>query len=136
MKRQVLRKRISYLSFLLFPVTFIYFSPYVIVEASAKGIIAGSFFMFIVLFLGSLFLGRAFCSWACPLGGAQEMFSPLKKKFAVKGKVIKWFIWVPWIISIIVVTFRQGGYQEIDPFYKTTYGISLGNIYKLGCSRP
>ena len=38
--------------------------------------------MFILLFIGSLFLGRAFCSWACPLGGAQEILSPLKKKMA------------------------------------------------------
>ncbi|MGQ7868750.1 4Fe-4S binding protein [Sunxiuqinia sp. sy24] len=100
-----------------------------IVDASAKGIICGSFFMFILLFVGSLFFGRAFCSWACPLGGAQEILSPLKKKFAIKGRIIKWFIWVPWIISIVVVAARQGGYQEIDPMFRTSYGFSLGSIY-------
>ena len=47
-------------------------------------------YMFILLFIASLFLGRAFCSWACPLGAAQEILSPLKKKFAVKGKNVKW----------------------------------------------
>src|SRR5210317_2381620 len=114
MKRQILRKRISIISFFLFPATFVYFSPYVIVDASAKGIICGSFFMFILLFIGSSVFGRAFCSWACPLGGAQEILSPLKKKFAIKGRIIKWFIWVPWIISIIVVAVSQGGYQEIN----------------------
>lgn len=131
MKRQLIRRRIAYISFLLFPVTFIYFSPYVIVEASAKGIVNGSFLLFLLLFIASLFLGRAFCSWVCPIGGAQEMFSPLKKKFAARGKLIKWFIWSPWIIAIIVVAFRHGGYQEIDPLYKTTYGISVNSIYKL-----
>ena len=131
MPRQIIRKRISYISFLLFPVTFIYFSPYVIVDASAKGIISGSFFMFILLWAGALFLGRAFCSWACPLGGAQEMLAPLKKNFAMKGKSIKWFLWAPWIIAIFVVAFRHGGYHETDPFYGTTYGFSLGSIYTL-----
>ena len=129
MKRQVLRRRISYISFFLFPVTFIYFSPYVIIDAGLKGIICGSFFMFILLFIGSLFLGRAFCSWACALGGAQEILSPLKTKFAKKGRHMKWFIWVPWIIAIIIVAFRAGGYQKIDPFFHTTHGISLGNIF-------
>jgi polyferredoxin len=129
MKRQLLRKRITYISFFLFPATFVYFSPYVIVDASTKGIICGSFFMFILLFIGSLIFGRAFCSWACPLGGAQEILSPLKKKFAVKGRIIKWFIWVPWIISIIVIDLLHGGYHEIDLIYRTKYGFSLATIY-------
>jgi len=129
MKRQNLRRRISYISFFLFPATFVYFSPYVIIDASAKGIICGSFFMFILLFIGSLIFGRAFCSWACALGGAQEMISPLKKKFAIKGKIIKWLLWAPWIIAIIVVAIHKGGYQEINPIYRTSHGFSLGSIY-------
>ena len=129
MKRQILRKRISFISFFLFPATFVYFSPYVIVDASARGIVCGSFFMFILLFIGSLFFGRAFCSWACGLGAAQEILSPLKKKFAIKGRIIKWFIWIPWIISIIIVAIRQGGYQEINLIFRTTHGFSLGSIY-------
>jgi len=129
MKRQNLRRRISYISFFLFPATFVYFSPYVIIDASAKGIICGSFLMFILLFIGSLIFGRAFCSWACGLGGAQEMMSPLKKKFAIKGKIIKWLIWTPWMIAIIVVAILKGGYHQIDPIYRTNHGFSLGSIY-------
>jgi len=129
MKRQILRRRIAYISFFLFPATFYYFSPYLIVDASAKGIMNGSFFMFLLLFVASLIFGRAFCSWACPLGAAQEILSPLKKTVAIKGRIIKWIIWVPWIISIIFVAIRQEGYQEIDPLYRTTYGFSLASIY-------
>lgn len=129
MKRQILRRRITYISFFLFPATFVYFSPYVIVDASTRGILCGSFFMFILLFIGSLIFGRAFCSWACPLGGAQEILSPLKKKFAIKGRIIKWFIWIPWISAIIILAILQGGYQEIDPFFRTNHGFSLGSIY-------
>src|SRR5210317_1365055 len=129
MKRQIIRKRITYISFFLFPATFVYFSPYVIVDATTKGIICGSFIMFILLFLGSIFLGRAFCGWACPLGGAQEMLSPLKKKIVRKGKLIKWFIWVPWILAIIILDIRHGGYEKIDPLFRTTHGFSLANKY-------
>ena len=129
MKRQVIRKRLTYISFFLFPATFVYFSPYVIVDSALKGIVCGSFIFFILLFLASIFLGRAFCSWACPLGGAQEMLSPVKKKIARKGRHIKWLIWVPWILSIIIIDIRNGGYQEIDPFFRTTHGFSLGSFY-------
>ncbi len=129
MKRQILRKRISTISFFIFPATFVYFSPYVIVDASAKGIICGSFFTFILLFIGSLFFGRAFCSWACGLGAAQEILSPLKKNFAMKGRIIKWLIWVPWITAIIILAIRFEGNREINPIYRTNHGFSLGSIY-------
>lgn len=129
MTRQILRRRISTIAFFIFPATFVYFSPYVIVDASIRGIACGSFFMFILLFIQSLFLGRAFCSWACALGGAQEILSPLKKKFAIKGRIIKWFIWVPWIIAIIVIDIMNGGYQEVNPLFRTNHGFSLGSIY-------
>ncbi len=129
MKRQILRRRISTISFFLFPATFVYFSPYVIVDASAKGIICGSFFMFILLFIGALFFGRAFCSWACGLGAAQEILSPLKKNFAIKGRIIKWLIWIPWITTIIILAIRHEGYHEINPIYRTNHGFSLGSIY-------
>jgi polyferredoxin len=63
------------------------------------------------------------------LGGAQEILSPLKKKVAKKGRYIKCFLWTPWMIAIILVAARQGGYREIDPFFRTTHGFSLGSIY-------
>ena len=129
MKRQIIRKRITYISFFLFPATFVYFSPYVIVDATTKGIICGSFIMFILLFLVSIFLGRAFCGWACPLGGAQEMLSPLKKKVVRRGRLVKWFIWVPWILAIVILDIRHGGYEKIDPLFRTTHGFSLANKY-------
>ena len=129
MKRQIIRKRLTYISFFLFPATFVYFSPYVIVDATTKGIICGSFIMFILLFLASIFLGRAFCAWACPLGGAQEILSPLKKKMAIKGRHIKWFLWVPWILAIIILAIRHGGYEKLNPLFRTTHGFSLANKY-------
>lgn len=131
MKRQIIRKRITYISFFLFPATFIYFSPYVIVGASAKGIMNGSIFMFGLLFLNSVVLGRAFCGWVCPLGGGQDMLSPLNNKPVKKGNIIKWLLWAPWIISIIIVAILNGGYNTIDPLYGTVIGFSLTSIYTM-----
>jgi polyferredoxin len=33
------------------------------------------------------------------------------------------------MISIIALALRQGGYQEINPFFRTNHGFSLGSIY-------
>lgn len=42
---------------------------------------------------------------------------------------MKWVIWVPWIIAIVMVAIRAGGYQKIDPLFRTSHGFSLGSIY-------
>jgi ferredoxin-type protein NapH len=45
--------------------------------------------------------------------------------------LIKWIIWVPWITCIVLLAIKNGGYQQVDPFYQTTYGFSMANIYAL-----
>jgi polyferredoxin len=60
-RRQKIRKAIILISFLLFPITINYFSPYIIIDGAAQGIITGSFITFGLLFIVSLFFGRAFC---------------------------------------------------------------------------
>jgi len=70
--RQKIRKALLLVSFLLFPVTINYFSPYIIMDGASQGIIAGSFITFTLLFFVSLFFGRAFCGWVCPGAGIQE----------------------------------------------------------------
>ena len=62
-RRQRIRKGILLLSFLLFPIFMNYFSFYVIMDAAAIGLISGSFVIFILRFIGSLFCGRAWCGW-------------------------------------------------------------------------
>jgi polyferredoxin len=129
--RQKLRKGIILFSFFLFPVIFYYMSPVLIVQASSKGIINGSFIMFVLLFINSLALGRAFCGWVCPAGGCQEAIFLSRDKRVTRGNIVKWVIWVPWISSIVIVAIRGGGYTTVDFFYQTTYGFSVGNLQSL-----
>ena len=126
-KRQKMRKGMILFSFFLFPATFYYLSPVLIIEASAKGIVNGSFIVFSILFLSSLFLGRAYCGWVCPAAGCQEAISPAREKNITKGDFIKWVIWIPWIAAIIILTARAGGYQKVDFFFRTTHGLSIGD---------
>jgi polyferredoxin len=57
--------------FLLLPVTLNYFSPYLIIDGIIHRIAAGSFFIWVSMFITSLFFGRAFCAYICPYGGLQ-----------------------------------------------------------------
>lgn len=129
--RQKIRKGIILFSFFLFPATFYYLSPVLIVEASARGIINGSFILFVLLFVSALFFGRGFCGWVCPGAGCQEAIFPARSKEVARGDYIKWIIWVPWICSIIIMAIRSGGYQEIDFLFQTTHGLSIGGIEQL-----
>jgi polyferredoxin len=129
--RQRIRKGLILFSFFLFPAIFYYLSPVLIVQASSKGIINGSLILFIGMFLSSLFLGRGYCGWVCPGAGCQEAIFLARDKMVRRGDLLKWFIWIPWISSIVVVAIRAGGYSQIDFFYMTTHGFSIGDIQGL-----
>lgn len=125
--RQRLRKALVILAFLSFPITMNFFSPYVIVDGAANGILNGSLVMFGLMFVSSLFLGRAWCGWVCPGGGMQEIVEPVNSR-PVRGKNldwIKWLVWIPWISLVVWLAVRSGGYRTVDLLYHTQGGISV-----------
>lgn len=127
MKRQNLRKLILIFSFLLFPITIYYLSPYLIIHGAAEGVIVGSFIVFALMLLSSMFFGRLFCGWLCPAGGLQECCRLASDKKAKGGKLdlIKYFIWAPWILLIVFISIKAGGLKKIDFLYQTFHGISI-----------
>jgi ferredoxin-type protein NapH len=129
--RQKLRNGIILFSFFLFPAFFYYLSPVVIIRATLNGVINGSFIVFVLLFINSLVLGRAYCGWICPAGGCQEAIFLSRDKSVKKGGYIKWIIWFPWIIAILLIAIKTGGYHKIDFFYETSHGLSIGNLQAL-----
>jgi len=125
--RQKIRKAAILISFLLFPITINYFSPYIIIDGASQGIIAGSFITFSLLFLASLFLGRAFCGWVCPGAGIQEWCFTVNDKKARGGKFdwIKYIIWFPWISIIVIMAILSGGFHAVNPLHLIETGISV-----------
>jgi ferredoxin-type protein NapH len=130
MKRQQARKTIITVSFLLFPVIYYYLSPYVIIRAAGENTVNGSFLSFGLMFLSSLFLGRAYCGWVCSPGGFQEVCFKLNNRAARGGRwnVTKYFIWVPWLAVVALTAIRAGGYRHVDPFYATWHGVSMHDV--------
>jgi len=121
---QRIRKPIVISTALLFHLLLIFhlfFSPVIIVAASYKGIINASFTAFVLIFLLSLFFGRAYCSWFCPGCGVQEIMSVFIKKKSknTKALYIKYFIFAIWI-GAIIIGYIINGFRKID----LTYGMS------------
>ena len=107
--RQKVRKGLILFSFFLFPALFYYLSPVLIIQASSQGIINGSFIIFMLMFLSSLYFGRAYCGWVCPGAGCQEAIFSARDKKVSRGNLIKWLIWVPWASLIVLPAIRSGG---------------------------
>lgn len=133
MKRQKIRKLLLLISFLLFPVTLYYFSPVLSIEGGFSGIVTGSLLLFAAQFVSSLAFGRAFCGWVCPAGGLQECCSQVEGKKVTKKKVdwVKYVIWAPWLLTIIVGFILNGGVKSVNLFYMTDHGISVSGIMEL-----
>ena len=131
--RQKLRKGLIIGVFLAFPIIIYYFSPDLALEGAAQGILAGSAVVFALQFLSSLFLGRAFCGWACPVGGLQEIAAnfcerPVRRK---RVRWIKYVIWVPWLAFFVFLILRAGGIQQVRMALRTQAGISVTDVHSL-----
>ena len=129
--RQKIRKGLLLFSFLLFPVIWPYGSPVLIIQASLKGIVNGTFIIFLILFVFSLFIGRAFCGWVCPTAACLEGIFLSNDKKVTKGDYIKWIIWIPWVVAIVIIAIIGGGYQKIDLYYERGIGLPFGNVNTL-----
>jgi len=126
------RKAIIFISLLLFPVTMNFISPYVIIDGAMQGIITGSFIVFGLMFVASLFVGRLWCAWLCPAAGLQEACFMIQSKPARGGKLnwIKWGIWIVWIGFIAYAALSAGGYTTVNFLHLTETGISVDEPFK------
>jgi ferredoxin-type protein NapH len=121
---QKIRKPIVISTAILFHILLIFhlfFSPVIIVMAAYKSIINASFIAYVLMFLLSLFFGRAFCSWFCPGCGIQEILSFIIKRKSKNSKAlyIKYLIFVIWI-GAIIFGYISHGIHKID----LSYGMS------------
>ena len=121
---QKIRKPIVIFTAVLFHVLLIFhllFSPVIIVMASFRGIVNASFIVFILLFLLSLFFGRAYCAWFCPGCGVQEILNTFikKKSSNTRALYIKYIIFSIWIIAIIA-GYLINGFRKAD----LTFGMT------------
>ena len=128
--RQKIRRFTLLISFILFPITIWYFSPYLIIQGFSEHVMNGSFFVFMLMFILSMFLGRVWCGYLCPTGGLQECVQRINEKPAKQGKRdrIKFVIWIIWMTAVVVTFILGKNKVTINPFYMTDHGISISSI--------
>ncbi len=120
------RKIIQLFFFITFPITLNYLSPYLIVQGSFEGILAGSALTFAGLFLSSLFFGRSFCSFMCPAGALQDACAAIvSKPVGKRQNIIKYVIWAVWLGAIVAGFVMAGGIKDVNMLYMTDGGISV-----------
>ena len=131
MKRQKIRKMLLIIALLLFPITIWYMSPYLIIQGAMEGIVTGSFVVFLLMLVGSIFWGRIFCGYFCPMGGLQDCVGFVNDKAPKQGwkNKIKYAIWLIWIVAVITSFVFRKKEITIDIFYMTDHGISITEIY-------
>ena len=126
-KRQNLRKALVFAAFLLFPVVINYMSPMLIIIGASEGVVGGSAILFGLLFISSLFFGRAWCSWVCPAGGFHEACTAVTTRKAKTswGNIVRLVIWGIWLGVIVLMFVRAGRVASVDPLYMTETGVSF-----------
>jgi polyferredoxin len=132
-RRQNVRRIVLVISFLLFPVTFYYLSPYLIIMGAGERTASGSAVVFGVMTVTSLIFGRLFCGWICPAGGLGEILSSVQGKHANnRANWTRWLVWIPWAAIIALVAIKAGGFIRADFLYQTDHGISLTTAENIG----
>ena len=128
--RQRVRRALLLISLLLFPITLYYFSPVLIMQSAAEGVVNASFIVFVAMFVSSLFVGRLWCGWGCPAGALQEFAGPVNTR-PVSRRIdwIKWAIWLPWLAGIVFFAVSAGGYRTVDPFYQLSGGVTFAQDF-------
>ena len=128
--RQKIRRAALITAFALLPVTLYYFSPFLSIQGAAAGVAAGIVLVFAGLFVASLFLGRAFCGWACPMGGLQELTFRLRGRPVARQRIrwIKYLVWGPWFLLLVYFILRAGGFRRAEFTYMTWHGISVTDL--------
>jgi len=126
--QQKIRSGVLLLLVVTFAVTMNYFSVFLIIEGSAKGIATFSLIFWGLFTLTALFFGRAACGYICPLGAFQEIKDRMvpKKLARIKHlKVLKYVLAVAWVGGIVFAAIHAGGYHGVDLLYNTRSGVSV-----------
>lgn len=128
------RRLLLFTMFLLLPITLNYFSPYIIIDGLANKLLAAAFFVWLLMFGSSLFVGRAFCSYVCPYGGLQitadlAVRKPLKEVSWMR--VVRYVLGILWVAPILLLLAMNFGELKINLLYLTEAFVSVDNIYKV-----
>jgi len=128
--RQKVRKAVLTFTALLFPLLFLFLSPFIIIMGPSAGILSGSALVFGFLLVSSLIGSRLFCGWLCPGGAIQEQLAGANDRLW-NGRIknaLKYVIWAVWL-SFIVYLWITHQPLKADFFFMTDVDVHMLLIY-------
>ncbi|QXE20852.1 4Fe-4S binding protein [Clostridium sp. 001] len=122
-----LRKKISFLSFFLLPITLNYFSPVLIVQGSFEKTFTSMHIIFGLMILLAVFFGGAWCSYICPFGALQDLLPNTNSKGKLPNlKLLTGGVFLVLIVAPIVMS----GFQRIIlPYHMQNTKISISSVH-------
>lgn len=128
------RKLLLLFMLLLLPVTLNYFSPYIIIDGLINKLLAGAFFVWLLMFVSSFFIGRAFCSYICPYGGLQmaadfAIQKPLKQ--VPWMRTLRYALGMIWAAAIVFLIAKNISGAQVNFLYLTENFVSVDSMVKL-----
>lgn len=125
-----LRKSISFLSFILLPITLNYFAPVLIVQASLENTFTIMHIIFGLMILCAMFFGGAWCSYICPFGALQDLV-PANIKSKHKLPNLKWLTGTIFTALILVPLIMHGFQKVILPYHMVDTKVSVSSFHDL-----
>ncbi len=121
---QTFRKFTMLAGFVLFqfPLFHFFMSPVLSIAGALRGILTASVLSYALLALSALFLGRAFCGWACPAAAVQECCAALGAR-RIEGRHAygtKYIISALWLAGLTLAAIQAGGFHCFDPLFGTS----------------
>lgn len=125
--RRKIRLMLAYAAMFLFPLTFNYLSPYVSIDGAMAGLVSGSLLVFALQFLSGIFLGRAWCAWACPVAGIAEIGRSVNDRRVNIKKLaaVRYAIFGVWFVALVGAFVLAGGIRGLDPLHLTEKIVSI-----------
>lgn len=130
--KQRVRKGLLVFSTLMFPLTFFFLSPVVIVMSASQGVLSGSAIVFGILLVASIITSRLFCGWLCPGGAVQNYASQANsRRWNSRWKNIsKYLIWIVWF-SFIVYLWVTNRPLKTDFLYQLNIDMQYMIMYAI-----
>ena len=136
--KQRVRKGLLVFSALMFPLTFFFLSPVVIVMSASQGVLNGSAIIFGILLVTSIITSRLYCGWLCPGGAVQNYASAANdRRWNSRWKNIsKYLIWIVWFSFIVYLWITNRPLKadflfqvNVDMQYMIMYAIVMTVIF-------
>jgi ferredoxin-type protein NapH len=127
-KRQRVRRIILASFFLLLPLVFNYFSPYLMISGAAERVLSASVFVWGLYLLSGVVFGRAACGWFCPFSGLQMIWDRIAPKPLKRVRFLPWLkyvLWAGWAAAFVAVLVVTGGPRHADVLYSTPHLVSI-----------